>query len=119
MNKRAMAGRGLVGLNLVLLAALAWVVVGRGGPSAVAQSGGAGGGGLPPGVVNRPRGDYVMVSGKMQGAPSHAVFVIDTANQELIAIKWDRAADQLVGIGYRNMAADAGLRSAQPGGGGR
>lgn len=82
--------RGLVALNLVLLAVLAAVTFGA---SVHGQ--------------NRGRGEYTMVSGGVNGANAAAVYIVDVANQEMIAITYGQTAKQIEGIGYRNLAADA------------
>jgi len=82
--------RGLLALNGALLMALGAVVF---GPSADAQL--------------RPRGDYTMVAGRVNGAHSGVVYIVDTANQELIALTYDHNEKRVEGVGYRNLAADA------------
>lgn len=81
----------LVALNALLGAAL---VIALAPGRAEAQGGG------------RARGQYMMVSGRMQG-PSHAIYVMDVLNQELVAVRWDAAGKRLSGVGYRNVASDA------------
>jgi hypothetical protein len=82
--------RGLLALNAALLAVLAAVTFGS---SADAQF--------------RARGNYTMVAGNVKGSNTAAIFVVDTTNQELVAARYDRTNLQLVGVGYRNLAADA------------
>ncbi|MEM7228330.1 MAG: hypothetical protein AAF432_05875 [Planctomycetota bacterium] len=60
----------------------------------------------------RPRGQYNMVSGGVNGAETPAVWIIDGASQELIAITYDPNSKDIAGIGYRNIAADAGRTGA-------
>lgn len=55
----------------------------------------------------RGRGDYTMLGGEIQGANSNALYVIDAANQEMVALRWDDAKKQLIGIGYRDLRSDA------------
>ncbi|TVQ62133.1 MAG: hypothetical protein EA378_06635 [Phycisphaerales bacterium] len=55
----------------------------------------------------RARGDYTMVGGSIRGGASNAVFVVDSVNQELIAVRWNHSRRQLEGIGYRNLGTDA------------
>lgn len=87
------ARRILIGLNVVLIGILAVVTLQpRAGASA---------------EPNRPRGQYVMVSGRIQGPTDNAVYIFDTINQELVAVRWDSSRKQLSGIGYRHVAADA------------
>ena len=54
----------------------------------------------------RVRGDYTMVGGGVQGANSAAIYIVDTVSQELIALSYEPNAKTLIGIGYRNLAAD-------------
>jgi len=87
--------RGLIALNAVLLVALAVVTL---SPGARAQQGG------------RARGDYTMVGGRVQGGIANAVYIIDSANREMIALQWDEARKELLGVGYRDLAADGKAR---------
>lgn len=91
------AHRPLILLNLILLCAvvaLAW-------PPAPATAQNAN---LPPGT--RARGEYTMVSGRTNAGGAHAVFILDTSNQELVALRWDATKQALAGIGYRNLGSD-------------
>ncbi len=81
--------RALVALNALLLAILALVVF---GPAALAQQ--------------RARATYTMAAGRVSGIDQSAVYVLDTVNQELIAITYNPNTKQIDGIGYRNVAAD-------------
>lgn len=87
----------LIGLNLLLLGALAWVTF---QPAAGAESA------ARPGQPARPRGQYVLNAGRMQGSTVHAVYVLDVVNQELLALRWDRAGQRLEVLGYRNLSQD-------------
>ena len=86
---------GLIALNAVLLAVLALVTL---APSAVAQ-------------VARTRGEYLMVGGRVNGVDGSAVFIIDTRNQEMIAVAYNNSSSNVDGIGYRNLATDARART--------
>lgn len=55
----------------------------------------------------RPRGDYTIVAGGVQGAESHAIYIVDTSGQELVVLSFEPNTKSLVGIGYRSLAADA------------
>ncbi|MDY7109404.1 MAG: hypothetical protein SYC29_12280 [Planctomycetota bacterium] len=81
--------RGLLALNAALLAVLGAVTF---GPSAGAQA--------------RTRGDYTMAAGRANGAQSGVVYIVDTVNQELIAVTFDPNNKQVDGIGYRSLTAD-------------
>jgi hypothetical protein len=80
---------GLLALNAALLGALALIEF---GPGADAQA--------------RARGEYVIVSGGVPHAQADAVYIIDTINQEMVAIQYDINDRDLRGIGYANLAAD-------------
>jgi hypothetical protein len=82
---------GLIALNAVLLGVLALVSL---APSAGAQAA-------------RSRGEYLMVGGHVNGVDGAAVFVIDSRNQEMIALALNNTTKALDGIGYRNLADDA------------
>lgn len=88
--------RGLLLLNGLLLAVLLAVTF---GDSAEAQS--------------RIRGDYTMVAGGVNGSQSSAVYIVDVANQELMAISYNQNTQALYGVGYRNLAYDASSRTGR------
>ena len=56
---------------------------------------------------NRGRGEYTMVAGGVNGANSSAAFIVDVANQEMIALTYNHNTKLLEGIGYRNLNRDA------------
>jgi len=90
--------KGLVAVN----AALALVLIGVSVSSpawAQARAGGA-----------RPRGDYTMVSGRILGAEEAGLYILDSANQEMVCLQFDRSRQAMKFVGYRDMAAD--VRSA-------
>ncbi|MBX3377861.1 MAG: hypothetical protein KF678_12760 [Phycisphaeraceae bacterium] len=95
--------RGLIAVNLFLLLLLAAVTL---APSSVAQRGGGGVSG------GRARGEYTMLSGQMSGSSASAIFVIDSANQDMVALRWNESTKSLDGIGYRDLREDA---QASPG----
>lgn len=78
MKRRTMLWT-LVALNVVLATALAWKLGGE--PTAHAQA--------------RARGDYVMVPGRVEGATSGVVYVVDTRNGLLSAFMYDRSGREL------------------------
>ena len=86
--------RGLIVLNAVLLAVLAALTW---SPLASGQNQGAG----------RARGDYTMVAGKTTAGGPAAVYLIDSANQEVVALRWDQSKQEMVGLGYRSLQTDA------------
>lgn len=89
--------RGLVALNVALALGLALVTL---APSADAQR------------AARARGDYTMVAGAINGSTSHAIYIVDGANQEMVALRWNESSKSLDGIGFRDLAADV---TARPG----
>ena len=93
MNKRNVRPSGRIGLivvNALLVGALAAVTF---GPNAQAQS--------------RARADYTMAAGGAKGSQSSVLYVVDTTNQELIALSFDADQKKMQGIGFRDLRADA------------
>src|SRR5689334_20615978 len=86
--------RGLIALNAVLLAGVAFLAWAT---TAGAQNG------QP---AARARGEYTMVAGKTIAGGSAAVYIVDAGNQELVALKWDQSKQQMVGLGYTNLQRD-------------
>lgn len=84
----------LVAVNLLLLAHLAGVLE---LPTAEAQNG-------------RARGKYLAVSGGVAGSESDAVWIVDTVNREMVTLTWDPNRKEILGIGYRDLDADAAVR---------
>ena len=64
---------------------------------------------------HRPKGQYAMVSGKVQGVTESVLYVADAANEQLIALRYDRSRKSVQPIGYRDLLEDARLREAQGG----
>jgi hypothetical protein len=91
--------RGLIVLNGVLLAVLAAVVA---APVADGQ--------VQPA---RARGEYTMVAGRTNAGGPAAVYIVDSANQEMVVLRWDQSKHSMVGLGYRNILGDG--RAAPPG----
>ena len=83
---------GLIGLNAVLLAVLAVVTFGA---AVKAQP------------APRGRGEYTMVAGGGSGTDAAIIWIVDVANQEMIAMTYNHNTTVLDGVGYRNLAADA------------
>lgn len=61
----------------------------------------------------RIRGEYTMVSSKTIMGSADAIYVLDSANRELVAMRWDQGRRSLVGIGYRNLDADTVIAPAR------
>ncbi len=88
-SRRAAGPFGLIVLNVLLLLLLGAVSF-----SARADA-------------QRPsRGDYTMAAATVNGSASSAVFIVDTANREMIAVTYEPSQRELVGVGYRNLTAD-------------
>lgn len=86
------ARRGLIALNVVLLGALGVVTL---SPASWAQRGG------------RVRGDYTMVSGKIVGGNANAIYIVDGANQEVLAARWNEGTRSVDVLGFRDMHVDS------------
>jgi len=56
----------------------------------------------------RARATYVAASGRIPGTETHAVYVVDESNQEVIAVAWNPRSKQLELLGYRSLPLDAG-----------
>jgi hypothetical protein len=91
--------RRLIGLNLALLGALGVVTL-----VGVSSHAGAQPATTPPA---RSRGEYTMVSGRIQGSTTAGVYIIDAANQEIVALGWDRATNRFEPIGHRSLTDDS------------
>jgi hypothetical protein len=89
--------RGLVVLNVALLGALAVMTF---MPRADAQL--------------RARANYTMAAGGTPGTAADVIWVVDTVNQQMIALTWEPNQRELVGIGGRSLARDAAA-AGQPG----
>ncbi len=96
MNKTTLR-RGLIAINGGL--ALTLLAVTLGSPALAQRS-------------VRARGEYTMVSSKIQGGNSHVVYLVDAANQEMVGLRWNESNKGLEGVGYRDLALDA---QANPG----
>lgn len=97
MNRYLKDNRPLLALNVLLVAALVAVTW---APPADAQN-------AAPPREGRIRGDYTMVSGRVNVGGASAIYVLDAANREVIALRWDAAKQSLTGVGYRDLDADA------------
>lgn len=93
------AYRGLFWLNATLLLILALLAL---TPGAQARQ-----------PASRPHGQYAMVSAEVQGLTERAVVILDSANQQMVALRWDRSRKALAPLGYRDIGADIRLRERQ------
>lgn len=98
MTHRNPRTQGLLVLNLALAGVIAWCGAAR---LAGAQPN-----------AGRNRGEYTMNAGRTTAGGAHVVYVIDSANQEMIVLRWDQTRQAMTGTGYRNLAQDG---QAQPG----
>lgn len=87
----------LVALNLVLLGILAY---GSLAPTANAQQ-------QQLAAASRAGGRYGMVSGVVQNVYPGVVYIVDEANQEVVAVMWNETIRQFSGVGYRDLKSDA------------
>jgi len=55
----------------------------------------------------RAAGQYTMVGGRTEGATAKVIYIIDSQNKELLAVRWNQGQNRLDGIGYRSIAQDA------------
>ena len=88
----------LVAVNAALLLLLGAVTL---APSSNAQRG-----------SSRARGEYTMLSGRATGSSSHVVYILDSSNQDMVAVRWNESTKSLDNIGYRDLKEDA---QASPG----
>jgi len=94
--------RGLIALNLALLAGLAAVSL----TTSVSAQSFRSGNDRAVSSADRVRGEYSVVGGETLGGISSVIYVLDSANRELISMKWDDGAKALEGIGYRDLNVD-------------
>lgn len=85
--------RVLVAVNMALLAALALASMTRGQPAAGNQP-------------QRGRGQYVAVPAKVQGLSTGVMYIADTANEELLALRWDKGTGTFEVVGFRDLVND-------------
>ncbi|KAA0214002.1 MAG: hypothetical protein DYG94_02970 [Leptolyngbya sp. PLA3] len=90
---RTRQNRGLIALNLLLLAVLGAVTL---PPIASAQN-----------QRGRTRGEYTMVGGELDVGGSDAVFIVDSANAEMIVLRWENGRRRLEGVGFRDLDLDS------------
>lgn len=91
-------GTGLVALNVVLLAVLGVVSI---VPGLEAQSMR----GSP--QVPRVRGEYAVVGGQTMGDTASTIYVLDSANRELVSLRWNESTKSIEGVGFRDLVRDA------------
>lgn len=94
------ASRPLIALNAALAAGLAALVW------ASADSG------AQPSAPTRVRGQYTLISGRAATGNANAIYVLDAANSELLAMRWDSGKNAFTNMSLRDIDAD---RRAEPG----
>ena len=81
---------GLIALNVLLLAIFAAV-------SFVGET-----------IAQTPKsGHYISAPAQSNGLSSGVVYIMDTDNQELVAVAWDHNKNRIATLGYRNIEQDA------------
>jgi hypothetical protein len=65
--------------------------------------------GAQPASARRP-GRYTMVGGRVQGGNTSAIYILDSTNQEMVAVRWDDSRKVLAPIGFRDLTADTQVR---------
>ncbi|MCA9294796.1 MAG: hypothetical protein KDA20_13390, partial [Phycisphaerales bacterium] len=48
----------------------------------------------------RGRGNYTMVAGQIQGSSEDAVWIVDAANEEIMAMRWDLSRQDVQFLGF-------------------
>jgi hypothetical protein len=81
----------LLALNAALLLVMAAVTF---APAAGAQAG-------------RARGEYLMVSGYINGSEPQLVYIVDGINQQMVAVRYRQDLRVLEGVSARNLRADS------------
>ncbi len=54
----------------------------------------------------RSRGSYLIIGGEIQGGDANAIYVLDTINEELLAVRWNHSRRVLEVLGYRDVRRD-------------
>ncbi|MGJ8636842.1 MAG: hypothetical protein ACSHX5_08365 [Phycisphaerales bacterium] len=93
MNNEQRNGKSLARLNLFLAAgAVVLAVVGMAGAQSTQPK--------------RTAGQYTCVGGQTLGGYTNVIYVLDSANREMVALQWNDAEKQLDGVGYRDLVED-------------
>ena len=90
---RKTSPRPLIALNAGLLAALGTICLWPG--TAHSRQ-----------PAQRTRGEFTMVAGKTNSGTAQAVYIVDSVNQELLGLTWDRSRQTLGPVGFRSLDAD-------------
>ncbi len=62
--------------------------------------------GAQPSDSRRVGGQYTCVGGKTIGGYTNVIYVLDSANREMVGLRWNDGTKQLEGIGYRDLVED-------------
>lgn len=93
MSEGQRNGKNLARLNVCLAAgAVVLAVVGMAGAQST-QS-------------RRTAGQYTCVGGQTLGGYTNVIYVLDSANREMVALQWNDTSKQLDGVGYRDLVED-------------
>ncbi|MCL4197359.1 MAG: hypothetical protein KJZ69_07675 [Phycisphaerales bacterium] len=92
MHKKRNTLGGLIALNLALVVILGLVTF---APSVQASGAAA------------AAGDYMIVGGRINGATSNAVYILDQRTGALMCFLYDRSTKKLKGLSVRSVANDA------------
>ena len=90
--QRSQAIGWLVGVNVALALLLGAAVL---APQAIAQQG-----------TQRPRGQFIVLGGEINTGQADAAYIVDTANQDMVVVRFGGGNQGLEGIGYRDLTAD-------------
>jgi hypothetical protein len=66
----------------------------------------AGFAGAQSGESRRVGGQYTCVGGQTIGGYTNVIYVLDSANREMVGLRWNDGTKQLEGIGYRDLVED-------------
>lgn len=58
--------------------------------------------------AGRARATYTAASGRIPGTETHALYVVDESNQEVVAVAWNPRSKQVEILGFRSLPLDAG-----------
>ena len=53
------------------------------------------------------RPEYTMVAGRVQGSEEEVLYIVDGANLEVAAFRWNQGDDALRAVGHRDVRDDA------------
>lgn len=98
---------GLIAVNALLVVVLALVTL-AGPTPASAESAGAEEGSQPSArPPARARGEYTVIAPKSSDGNTGVLVVIDSVNEEMAVLDWDKTRRTLVVTGFRDLTADS------------